>query len=210
MNYLTEEEQVERLRAWWKEYGLAVVSGIVIAIIIVLVWHYYTAYEARKSQAASLIYTTLVNSDLSEQPESAHQAAKELVKHYAGTPYASYAALWLAKQSVVNQQYPKAINWLNWVVANGKVKAVKQVARLRLAQINLQLNQPTQALQILATVEDKAYLGLIDETRGDAFLLANNISAAKTAYEQALQEMPEPDRVQPILAMKLANLPTSN
>ena len=144
MSYLTEEEQVERLRAWWKEYGLAIIAGIIIAIVVVITWRYYNAYETRKSQAASLIYTTMVNSVLSQQTQSAQQAANALVTEYASTPYAAYAALWLAKQAVMQKQYQQAITQLNWVLDHSSAKAIEQVARLRLAQINLQLNQPQQ------------------------------------------------------------------
>lgn len=210
MDYLTEEEQVERIRAFWKEYGLAIVGGIVIAIVVVLAWRYYQGYETKKNQAASLVYTTLINSALSKQEQSAIDAANELKKNYTSTPYAGLAALWLAKNAVDEQQYATASQQLNWVLTHASMNALRQTARLRLAQIDLQQNQPQQALQLLKTVNDRAYLGMIDETRGDAYLMLNQIAQANSVYQQALKEMPDPDRTRPILAMKLASLPVSS
>ncbi len=209
MDYLTEEEQVERIRKFWKEYGLAIVAGIIIAIIVVLGWRYYKGHEARRSQAASLIYTTMINGTLGGQIDSATAAANSLKKDYASSPYASMAALWLAKQAVAKHQYDQASTQLQWTLDHAKMSSLRQTARLRLAQIRLQQANPEAALQLLTKVDDSAYLGMIDEIRGDAYLQLKQTAKANAAYQQALKELPEPDRTRPILAMKIADLPVS-
>ena len=207
MDYLTDEEQVERLRAWWKEYGLAIVAGIIIAIIVVVGWRYYSSYKTKVSQSASLVYTTMINSTFSDQQASAIQAANTLKTKFSKTPYAAYAALWLAKNAVEQNNYQQALSQLQWAQQHTSMPAVAQVALLRMAEINLQMNKPQQALQLLKTVKDKAYLGLVDEARGDAYLQMKNTAAATAAYQQALKNLPQPDRSRPLLAMKLASLP---
>lgn len=207
MDYLTEEEQVERIRKFWKEYGFAIVAGIIIAIVVVLGWRYYKGYEAKQSQSASLVYTTMMNSTLANQPKSAVAAANSLKKDYPHSPYASMAALWLAKQSVEQKQYTNTATELNWVLDHARMKSLKQTARIRLAQLNLQQGKPQQALALLNKVDDSAYVGLIDEVRGDAYLMQKQTAKANAAYQKALKELPQPDRTRPILAMKIASLP---
>lgn len=209
MDYLNEQQQVEQLKAWWKEYGLALVAGIVIAVLIVLFWHYYQRYEMTKTQQASLIYTTMINSDLSQQEQSAIDAANSIIKQYPRTSYAALAALWLAKDALQKQDYPSAEHQLQWVTDHAKMNSLRQVARLRLAYIALQQQQPKIALQILNKVDDKAYLGLVSEIQGDAYLAMNNVDQARQYYQKAMQELPDPTLTQPLLAMKLADLPVA-
>lgn len=209
MDYLNEQQQVEQLKAWWKEYGLALVAGIVIAVLIVVFWRYYQRYELAKSQQASLVYTTMINSDLSQQEQSAIDSANSLISQYPRTSYAALAALWLAKDALQKQDYPTAEHQLQWVVDHAKMNSLRQIARLRLAYIALQQQQPKIALDILSKLDDKAYSGLVSETQGDAYLAMNNVEQARTYYQKAMTELPDPTLTQPLLAMKLANLPVA-
>jgi predicted negative regulator of RcsB-dependent stress response len=210
LEYLTEEEQVERLRAWWKEYGLAIVAGIVIAILVVVGWRYYDNYKAEKAAAASLMYTTIISSQIDNNLTSAEAAANALIKKYPSSPYASMASLWLAKDDVTNKAYKQAITPLNWVLEHGDLDSLKSVARLRLAQVYLQLNQPKKTLATLELDRGKSVMsGLMDETRGDAYVKLGENKKADQAYEQALVAIPNSDKTRPVLAMKLANLPVS-
>lgn len=210
MEYLNEQQQVEQLKTWLKEYGLSIVIGVVLAILIVFGLRFYYRYEAQRAQQASMLYTTMINSVLSEQASNAQDAAQSLVSQYSSTPYASIARLWLAGQSAQNQDYKAASTQLDWVMQHAKMTAFRQVARLESAQISLQQNQPDQALQTLSVIDDKAYLGLIDEIRGDAYLQEKQIEKARMQYQLALKEIPQPTLTQPVLAMKLANLPVAN
>ena len=54
--------------------------------------------------------------------------------------------------------------------------------------------------------DESSFLGLIDEVRGDAYLVMKNTDAAQQAYRQALQELPNAEIVRPLLQMKYDNL----
>ena len=209
MEYMTEEQQVERLKEFWKEYGLAIAAGIVIAIALIFGVRYYRGYEATKSQEASMVYTTMISTAMSNNDATAKGAAQDLISKFPSTSYASFAQMWLAKEAVQAGKYPAAVKSLQWILVHSKMNAIKQVTRIRLARVYLQMKAPDKAVSVLRTVNDKAYVGLIAETQGDAYLQRGQISRARESYQAALKSLPNPAQSRPVLAMKLADLPPS-
>jgi len=207
--YTTDEQQVERLRKWWKEYGWATTLGVVIAIVIVVGWQMFRRHELAKAQQASLVYATMMSADYAQQTDVASQAADILKKKFSGTSYADLANLWSAQNAVSKQQYPAAIQSLEAVRLHGHMTTLRQIAAIREAQIDLQLKKPAQAITRLSTVYDKAYQPQIDEVIGDAYLMQTKTEAARTAYENALAGFTKLHLSSSLLEMKLANLPAT-
>lgn len=207
MEYLNEQQQVDQIKTWLKEYGVSILVGVVFAILIVLSLRYYQRYRYNQSEEASFLYTTFINGVLSQQHSAADDAANSLISKYKHTPYASFAELWLAKENIDQQNYSAADKQLDVVIEHSEIAALRQIARIRKAQIALQQHQPTGALSILTTIDDDAYRGLVDEVRGDAYLRMNQPDNAREHYQLALKEIPQSTLAQPTLAMKLADLP---
>jgi predicted negative regulator of RcsB-dependent stress response len=135
--------------------------------------------------------------------------AKKLLAHYRKTPYADMAALLLARDAILKKEYSEAIAQLNWVIDHTRNTSLREVARLRMARVFVAEQKPDAALDLLKKVNDKNYIGLIDEVRGDAFLAKQDPTAARTAYQLALQELPNAEVTRPILQMKYTNLITA-
>lgn len=209
-DYLTEEQQTERIRAFWREYGWSIILGVVLAISVTLGWQYYSRYRAQQSQTASNIYTQLVNAALLKNEPAAEQMINTLMKHYQHTPYASIAALWKAKLAAQKNDYTTAKAALNWTIHNSDMPALKSIAQIRLARIALEQNQPKRALTILNNVHNSAYKGFASQFKGDAYVALNQPEKAKTAYDNALKTLPNPTLIDPILGMKKANLPVTS
>jgi predicted negative regulator of RcsB-dependent stress response len=210
VEYLTDEEQVERLRRWWKEYGLALVSGVVIAVLIVIGTRYYRRYEAQKAQNASMIYTTMMSNAISKDDTGARVAAKKVISTFPSTPYASLASLWLGQQAAMKGDLGGAIARLRWTLLHSDMDSVRQVSRLRLARIYLAQKAPEKALQSIDVVNDKAYVGLIDELKGDAYVQLKKTSLARKYYQKAMVRIPNSAVTEPMLSLKLADLPANN
>lgn len=206
-HYTSDAEQVEKLRRWWKEYGWATALGIVLAIIIVVGWQVYRRYESHKEQGASLIYTTMMSNSYDKNFTSATNAANALIKDYAGTSYADLANMWLAKYAVTQEHYQQALQYLQKVQAHGAMKSLQQIAAIRRAEIFLQLDKPKMTLAAIAQVYDKAYMGRIDELKGDAYWAMKNLDSARRWYQLSSQAYQKVGLPAPLVAMKLADLP---
>jgi len=201
--YLTEQEQIQQLKTWVKQYGPTVLLGIAAALVITFCWRYWQAHELAFSQRASIAYDSLLNLRTDNKNSDTVLGAKSIVKDYAKTPYADMATLMLARDAVLKKEYPAAISTLNNLINHSDSPPIREIARIRIARILIDENKIKDALAVLNKIDDPSFIGLINEVRGDAFLAINNQEAAKKAYQLALKQIPNAETLRPILEMKL-------
>lgn len=204
--YLTEQEQVQQLKDWIKQYGFTVLAGIVLALLISSGWRYWQSYRNKILSHASVMYDEMLTLHAQNNTTGAVTQAKKLVDQYAKTPYASMAALMLAREAVLNKNNAEAITQLNWVLSHGKDRSLREITRIRLARVLIADNNIKGALAILNKIEDKSFMGLVNEVRGDAYMKQNDMNAARNAWQLALSETPDAEINRPILQMKYDSL----
>ena len=212
--YLTDEEQIALIKRWLKNYGPAILLGLLLAIGSTLGWQYWQNYKSNQSNQASMLYYSLFQKTSSKETDALLtdqqiQTIAELETNYTHTPYAGLAGLILAKNNVVQNKLPDAAKNLAWVVAHGSTKPIQQIARIELARILIAENQAQNALETLSTVTDASYEGLIAEIKGDAEVALKNPQAARKNYELAKALLPPSSADHQWLDMKLSNLPLS-
>lgn len=207
MNVYNEAEQIELLKKWWQEYGLAAIAGIVIALILGFGWRYWQQHREEQLAHVSIRYEQLLTNVVNGDTDAVETNANRLIERYPHTPYTQLAALQLAKQDVYQDKLKEAETKLEWVMRHGDNPALREVARLRYARILLAQNQGEKALDVLAKTDDKNYQALALELKGDIFAAAGKIKEARDAYQEALQSLPGFAVMQPLLEMKLDNLP---
>lgn len=209
-DYLTEQEQIQQLKTWLKQYGPTIILGIVLAFIISSAWRFYQNNHYKTLAHASSVYDEMLTLRAQNNMDAATIQADKLVMHYPKSPYAQMAAFMLARDAVIKKQYPEAIKQLHWVSDHTSNHAIKQIAQIRIARILIADNKPDDALSLLQTTSDKTFLGMIDEVRGDAFVAKNDNTAARNAYALALKELPNAEVNRPLLEMKYDNLASAN
>lgn len=203
---MTEQEQIQQFKVWLKQYGLTILIGIALALAMTFGWRWWQNYNNKILTRASVAYDEMLALRAQNNFPGAVVQAKKLVNKYAKTPYASIAAFMLARDAILKKDYPEAIQQLNWVIAHSKNKSIREIARLRIARILITEKKPQEAIQSLAKVDDKNFIGLIDEIKGDAYEAMNDPTSARQAYNSALNELPNAEITRPILQMKLDNL----
>lgn len=204
--YLTEQEQIQLIKNWIKQYGPTILGGILLALLISWGWRYYQNYHNNNLIHASSIYDEMLTLRAQNNMDNALTQANKLISHYPKTPYAQMAAFLLARDNVSKKDYQGATTQLNWVVSHTDNTAIKEIARIRIARVQIASQKPDAALDTLQSVDDKTFLGMVDEVRGDAYLAKNDLPSAKKAYGLALKELPNAEINRPILQMKYENL----
>lgn len=204
--YLTEQEQIELLKSWIKQYSLVVLLGILFAVGASSLWHYWQQYKENILIQSSAIYNTMLNDRIQNNVDKTRAQAKKLYTQYPKTPYAQMGALLLARTALLAKDYAAAKNYLQWVIDQSATPALREIARLRLARLLLAEQKPNDALSILEITEDTSFNGLIDEIRGDAYLQLKKRAQAQKFYERAKNELPNSEVMRPILQMKYDNL----
>lgn len=196
---LSEDEQSERLKAWWKENGTSVIVGTVLGIAVIGGVNYWRIYKADQAESAAALYDQL----LADGGAQAADAGRRLMDEYASTPYAGKAALLLAKFAFENDDVDRAVEHLEWALAEAPDPADRKVARLRLARVALGRDDPDRAETLLSGMESGGYESEYRELFGDIAMARNDPATAKNEYQAALDALPAQSGFADMLNRKL-------
>ena len=202
----TDREQVDMLKGWWKESGQAIAIAVVVGLALGFGWKFYKSWQLKQKVAASSLYQQFSNGML-QDPTAATAIATQLKTSYPKTAYATLASMMLAKQAVDSDQYKDASTELNWVIQHSHDKQLKQISRIRLARVMLQLKQPNQALSVLATQDAKGYAMLVNQERANSYLALGNKNKARYYFARAKSNANTLNLPNPVLQMQLAQYP---
>lgn len=186
--YLTEEEQVERLKQWWRENGLSIIVGVVVGLGIFVGWQGWRAYEVRQAEQGSAAFDAFTQQAAADNLESTLAAETQLREAFPGSAYADLAGLEVARQLVVEGRLDEAAERLRQVTNEGANVALKELARLRLARVLLAQDALDAAADLLAKPAPPAFAGEAAVLRGDLARLRGDLEAARSAYLEAREK----------------------
>lgn len=210
MSYMTETEQIELIKKWWQDYGVAAIIGVLITIISGFGWHYWQQKREQVLVHASMRYEELLTNIVNGESAAAEVRADRLMGRYPHTPYAQHAALQLARADVYQNKLADAEDKLRWLTKHGENKTLRAIARIRAARVLAAQNKPQDALALLDKNDNKAYTAAVEEAKGDIFAAQGHDEAARQAYLNALKSFPSMEEAQPLLKIKLDNLAIAN
>ncbi len=200
---LDEQERLDELKAWWKRWGNLVMVGLAVVIAAAAGWRYWQNRVATQSLEAAAAYETLTQSLAANDAKAAREAGALLIDQYKTTPYAPRAALLLARQNVTDKDLKSAQTQLEWAAANSKEPAVKDLARLRLAGVQLDQKQYDAALKTLSGTHSDAFAFRFHDMRGDVLLAQGKQAEARTAYAAAFDKLEKDNPYRNIVELKL-------
>ena len=100
----TDDEQLAEFKDWWQRNGKPLVTGGLLALVVVFGWQAWHKYQANQSQGASILYQQLLETTLTPdgKPDPAQVAdlAGKLKNEFGGSTYAQYGSLFVAKVAV--------------------------------------------------------------------------------------------------------------
>ncbi len=204
---LEEQDQLEDLKTWWKQWGNTV-AGIVLALSIGVVgvqgWRWWTQQQATQ---ANVLYDAVAAAVRANDAAKAKDAMTQLADKYAGTGYAPRAALLVAAQLFENGDAAGAKAQLAWVIDKSSEDELKQIARLRLAGILLDEKQYDEALRVLDAKHDQPFAGVYADMRGDVLAAAGRTEEARNEYQTALAQLDPKSAYRNLVQLKFDALP---
>lgn len=213
MSSRTEEEELAMIRDWWQRNGKPLITGSVLALVLVFGWKGWQNYQVEQAQGASMLYQQLLESVMpaNGQPDPAQIAAlaSNLKKDYAGTTYAQYGSLFVAKVAVEAGKPDDAVNELQAVLKKPADATLEELARQRLARVQAAQGKAEEALKLLQAKVEPAFAASRDELKGDLLLQLGRIEEARAAYESAKKALSD-ESTQSSLQMKLDDLATKD
>lgn len=200
------DDQVDRLKSWWSQYGAALIAGVVIGALFIAGLNYWKHDRTQQGEAASLLYESLLTDLQQGKQENVTATATTLMRDYDSTPYAGKVALLLARQRFDASDLAAARQHLDWAVKNARETAVQHSARLRLGRLQLEQGEVDAALALTAVKDRAGFDSAYEELRGDALLARGDRADARQAYQAALDTLPRGSSYARELSMKLDNL----
>lgn len=213
-DHLSEEEQIEALKRWWKESGLQAVLTLAVIFGGYFGWQGWQNHQQKQAEDASVIYLEMLEAVSGNPgqpvPESARESvsskADQLKTDHAGTQYARYAAMLKARLAVESDDLDTAAQELQWAIDDGADQALVAILRLRLARVEAARGNPDKALQLVQGVDAGEMKSAYEEAKGDFLLQQGNSDAAYTAYQSALSITDPQGVAASMLQLKLSQL----
>lgn len=185
---LEEQEQLAELKAWWKQNGTLLVTGLLVAALAVVGWQGWNYWQVKRSSEASDLYETLAKAAQAGDAKAVRDANGALLERFGGTRYASLGALLAAKYYFDRGDLKAARAQLESVIERGDSTELKDLARLRLANVLLDEKAFDDALKVLDAAHDASFDAQFAVTRGDVLLAKNQPAEARSAYKLALEK----------------------
>lgn len=213
---LTDEEQAERIKQWWRDNGVSVVISVVVAVAAVLGWQQWQSYQQQTAANASVVYERMtsalsgVSTGNAQAAEQVRSAANTLMNEHGGTIYADFAALTLARQAVRNGDLETAAAELQKVVDSPAEAPLGHVARIRMARVELERGNHDRVAELLNKKLPEPWQGRALELQGDMRLARDDREGAREAYSSALEVLESGDRNRNRVEMKLNDLATAS
>lgn len=207
MNYVeVEDDETDQVKKFLKKYGNALLTVVLVIILGIVGMQYWHKHQVKVAAEASITYENLLGSIAAKQAPQTQAFANQLMQDFSSTPYAKMAALIMAKQAVQANKLPLAMTKLQWVVDNAGSKAIKAIAQIRLARVQISASEAKQALATLAKVKVPEFMAEANMVKGDAYMSLKNSADAKVAYTAALKTATPKTSLYAYIQMKLYSI----
>lgn len=183
---LEEQEQLSAIKAWWEKNGNRVTWAMTAVAVMLAAWVAWQKYQEAEARRTGALYTTIIQTVQGKDIAKQRALTNEIVTKYGNSISAQMAALMLGKSELDAGNLKAAHAQFEWAATQGTDALTRDVARLRLASVQLDEKDPAGALKTLETSPAKALEARFEDLRGDVLFAKGDQSAARDAYKKAL------------------------
>jgi predicted negative regulator of RcsB-dependent stress response len=203
---LSEKEQIEKIRQWWRENGWFLIGGAALSALAYYGWNQYGAYRDGQAELASGVYLQL-QAAVEDDSANVETLLTQLRNDYGSSPYADQAALLMARYYLIRDS-ARAAAELRQVMESSDDAELAMVARLRLARVEAYRENYDTALAVLNVATPGQFAARIAEIKGDIHVALGQTDDARAAYIQALTGAGSDTLDRSYIQMKLNDLST--
>jgi predicted negative regulator of RcsB-dependent stress response len=188
---LEEQEQLENIKHFWKQYGNLITWTLILALAGFAAWNGWNWWQREQAVKASALYDEVDKAVQANNADQALRAFDDLKARHPGTAYAGQAGLLAAKVLHEQGKAEAARGALAWVGEKASEKEYRAIARLRLAGLLLDEKAYDEALKQLSEAMPKEFDALAADRRGDVLLAQGKKAEAQAEFEKAYKAMPD-------------------
>lgn len=184
--FLTEREQVDRIRQWWKENGAWIIVGVGGGVLALISWNWWQGYQLQRAEQASAIYSVAAEAAVEGRLDDVRAGVDRLEAGHGSSPYLQHGRLVLAASLARAGEYEVAIGQLEQVLDDTRDPQLALIARLRLARLLVANGEDDRALRLVRAGDAGAFAPAMLEVEGDVLAARGDLDDAREAYRQAL------------------------
>ena len=205
-DYLTDRDQEEALRNWWRENWKWILAGIALGLGLLAAYQYWQTYRSKEADEAAKVYADMQKALASNDLDQAGRLLNDLSTDHAKSGYTQQGHLLLAKRDAEAGKFEEAIEHLRPVIDTSSDEELAQIARLRLARLLIQTGKHDEALQLLDVAKAGAFAAQVREIRGDALVAKGDAQGARAEYAAALAPDAKGQVDRPTVELKLRDV----
>ncbi len=200
---LEEQEQLDRIKHFWSNWG-NLISWLLIAVLSsYAAWNGYQYWERTQAAKAAALYDEVERAVSSGDLARVERSFADMKDKFGGTQFAQQSALLAAKTFQAQGKTDAARDALSWVANGASDKAYRDIARLRLAAVQLDAKAYDEALKPLIDEFTPAMQGLAADLRGDVLQAKGQKTEAIAAYSEAWKKLAETPDYRRLVQAKL-------
>ena len=203
---LQEQEQLDELKAFWKQYGNLITWTLTLVLAAFAAWNGWQWYQRDQATKASVMHDEVEKAIAEGDVDKSGRLFNDLRERYAGTAFVPQAGLALARLQIEKSKLDEARATLNWVADKAGDAEYKTVALLRLAGVHLDAKQYDEALKALDAAKAPSFEALVADRRGDVLLAQGKKAEALASYQTAYKGLPQTVEYRRLVEAKLTSL----
>ncbi|MCC8394420.1 tetratricopeptide repeat protein [Paraburkholderia sp. MMS20-SJTR3] len=193
MSYHDEQESIESVKAWWKQWGNATTWILLVVLLAGAAYNGWNFWQRRQAAEAAVLYDQVQQAVAAGDKAQVARVAADMEDKFGRTAYAQMTALGAAKALYAAGDEAGAKAQLQWAIDHAKDDEFKQIAKLRMASLLLDEKAYDQGLALLAEPQAQAFKGLVADRRGDLLAAQGKSDDARAAYKVALDSLSKSD-----------------
>lgn len=201
-----EQEQLDALKAWWKENRKWLLSTVTAVLVAYAALTYWKSYQGKQAAEASTLYAEVLKQVASNDPKRINDSVQALIDKYGNTAYAPRAQLLAVQANMQAKDMERAKSQLEWVIANAGESGMKDTARLKLSSVLLDEKKYDEAIKLLDATHPDAFTGLYSDLKGDVLAAQGKTEEARAAYQMAYDKMDSKSSYRNLIQLKLDGL----
>lgn len=186
---LEEQEQLESLKAFWKQRGNLVTWVLVVVLGGFAAWNGWSIYQRDQGAKAGAMFDEVDRAAQASDADVATRIFADMKSRYPRAAFTQQAGLVAARVSAVKGKLDDAQASLAWVADNAGESEYRAIARLRLAGLLLDAKKFDEALKQLDGIDAPDFAALAADRRGDVLLTQGKNEEAKASYQKAWDAM---------------------
>ena len=200
---LEEQEQLDQLKHFWKQYGNLITWALILVLGAFAGWNLYQRWQQSQASQAAALYDEVERVAKAGDVAKLDRVMADMKDKFPGTAYAQQAALMSAKVYFEAGKIEQAKASLSWVAEKSSDEGYQAIARLRLAAVLMEAKAYDEAFKQLNGAFPAEFAALVADRKGDIFSLQGKKAEARAEYEKAYKTFGDRAEYRRLVEVKL-------